>query len=64
MWVRVVRERRLYPTASHRVCVHFLPGLAGPIRRAWGEALIRDGDAVEVPTPPRPNRSSSDASEA
>ena len=54
MWVRVVRERRLYPRAwDRRVFVHYTAGLVVSVRRAWGEAMIRDGDAVEVPTPPR-----------
>jgi hypothetical protein len=57
VWVRIVRERRLFPTADHRVSVHFPEGLVVSVRRAWGETLIRDGDAVEVPTPPRPQRS-------
>jgi hypothetical protein len=58
MWVRITRERRFYPRpGDHRVFVHYLPGLTCSIRRLWGEALIANGDAVEVPAPPRPDRS-------
>lgn len=54
MWVRIVRERRFYPRpGDHRVLIHYTPGLVISIRRSWGEALIADGVAVEVPTPSR-----------
>ena len=53
MWVRIIRERRLYPFAHHRLCVVYRVGSTVPIKRTWGELLIANGDAVEVPTPPR-----------
>lgn len=56
MWVRIVRDRRFYPLPHRRLFVHFLTGQTAPIPRRWGEALIRNGDAVEIETPPRPVR--------
>jgi hypothetical protein len=54
MWVRIIRERRFFPRpGDHRVCIHYKPGLVCSVRRAWGAALIKNGDAVEVPTPAR-----------
>jgi len=53
MWVRIVRERSFYPLPTHRVLIRFRPGEVVSVRRAWGEALIADGDAVLVPTPRR-----------
>ena len=53
MWVRIVQERRFLLPENRKVSIHYKPGLTLSIRRAWGEALIASGDAVEVPTPAR-----------
>ena len=53
MWVRIVQERRFILPENRKVSIHYKPGMTLSIRRAWGEALIANGDAVEVPTPAR-----------
>lgn len=56
MWVRIIRERRFMVPNDQRVWIHYTVGLEISIKRAWGEALIRDGDAVAIPTPARAER--------
>jgi hypothetical protein len=57
MWVRIVRDRRLYPYRHHKVAVEFKAGQVLPIKIAWAEALIANGDAVETARPDQPDRS-------
>lgn len=52
MRVRILRDRRLVP--HRRITVAFREGMEVTVKRSWGEALVRSGDAVELPAPPRP----------
>ena len=41
------------PEHRNRVTVHYTPGLELTVKRAWGAALVANGDAVEIPAPKR-----------
>lgn len=53
MWVRILKDRDFTPTDNRRVTVAYRQGTELPVKRAWGEALIADGDAEEIPSPGR-----------
>jgi hypothetical protein len=56
MWVKIVRDRRFFvPGTNNRVCILYRQGMAVPVKRAWGEQLISDGDAVKHAAPRREN---------
>ncbi|MFN3585185.1 hypothetical protein [Phenylobacterium sp.] len=54
MWVKIIRDRDYTPPDNRRVTVAYKAGWEGPIKRAWGLALVGDGDATEIEAPPRP----------
>lgn len=53
MRVRFVRDRNWTPPEERRISVAYKSGWEGPIKRAWGDQMVADGDCVEIPTPPR-----------
>jgi hypothetical protein len=56
VWVRILRERLLLLPPKHRAAIRYEVGQVVPIRRIWGEQLIADGSAVEVPAQRRQER--------
>jgi hypothetical protein len=54
MWVRILRDRRVRPPGLPRLAIQFRAGTEVLTKRAWGEALVRDGDAEEIEPPRRP----------
>lgn len=53
MRIEVLRDRILTP-ADRRTSVKFKAGWIGTTKRAWGDQLVADGDAVELMSPSRP----------
>jgi len=53
MWVKLLRDRDFTPPDNRRITVAYKEGMQLPIKRAWGELLIADGDAEEIDTPNR-----------
>jgi hypothetical protein len=53
MRIRILRDRRFVPPDSPRMAVQYPKGLECTVKRAWGDALVEDGDAEEIETPSR-----------
>mgnify|MGYP006397047357 CR=1 FL=1 len=53
MHIEVLRDRIL-TLPGRRASVKFKAGWAGATKRAWGDQLVADGDAVELGAPTRP----------
>lgn len=52
MHVRFLRDRNWSPPEERRITVAYKQDMELTVKRAWGEQLVADGDAVEI-TPPR-----------
>lgn len=53
MRIRVLRDRMFTPPGQRRITVAYKTGQELTVKREWGDALVEDGDAVEVDTPAR-----------
>ncbi|HEY1071501.1 hypothetical protein [Brevundimonas sp.] len=53
MHVRILRDRNWTPPEDRRMTVAYKAGWKGPVKRAWGQQLVKDGDAVEISAPAR-----------
>lgn len=53
MRIRIVRDRYFTLPADRRVTVFYREDVEVTIKRAWGDQLVEDGDAEEIPAPPR-----------
>jgi hypothetical protein len=52
MRVRILRDR-IYTPEDRRTSVAYKAGSELTVKREWGERLVADGDAEELPTPRR-----------
>ena len=53
MRIRMNRDRLFTPKEDRRLTYGFKGGQEYTVRRIWGARLVKAGDAVEVPAPPR-----------
>nr|WP_314437608.1 hypothetical protein [uncultured Brevundimonas sp.] len=53
MRVRFLRDRDWTPPENRRITVAYKAGVEETIKRVWGEQMVKDGDAEEIPAPPR-----------
>lgn len=53
MRVRFERDRNWTPPEERRITVAYKQGMELTLKRAWGEQMVKDGDAVEVEPPAR-----------
>jgi hypothetical protein len=54
MRIRMLKTRNWTVPSDRRVTIQYREGKGYPIKRAWGELFVAEGDAVEVATPARP----------
>lgn len=48
MRIRMLRDRDFTPAEDRRVTVAYRAEWAGTVKRAWGEQMVAEGDAVEI----------------
>lgn len=53
MRVRFKRDRNWTPPEERRITVAYKQGMELTIKRAWGEQMVKDGDAEEIDAPRR-----------
>jgi hypothetical protein len=53
MRVKLLRDRDLVPPNEPRITVAYKKGWEGTVKREWGDILVADKNAEEVPAPPR-----------
>ncbi|MGH6979041.1 MAG: hypothetical protein ACRED4_07100 [Brevundimonas sp.] len=53
MRVRMKRTRNFTPPEERRITVKYREKQEYTVKREWGEALVADGDAVEIEPPKR-----------
>ena len=53
MRVRMKRTRNFTPPEERRITVKYREKQEYTVKREWGEALVADGDAVEIDPPAR-----------
>lgn len=53
MRIKMIRTRTFVPPEERRIGVKFLEGQEYTVKRAWGAAIVADGDAKEVRAPRR-----------
>lgn len=51
--IKFIRDRNFTPPEERRITVAYKAGQEYPVKRAWAEAMIADGDAKEVRAPRR-----------
>lgn len=54
MWIEMLRDRNFTPPGDRRITVKYREGRSYPVKRAWGEAMVADGDAKEARAPKKP----------
>lgn len=53
MRVKMLKARSFIPPEERRISVKYLKDGEYTVKREWGEAMVKDGDAKEVKAPPR-----------
>jgi hypothetical protein len=53
MRVSFKRDRDFTPPEERRITVAYKAGTEATVKRAWGEQMVKDGDAEEVEAPAR-----------
>lgn len=53
MRVRFTRNRLWTPPEDRRLTVSYKADMELTVKRAWGEQMVKDGDAEEIETPAR-----------
>lgn len=53
MRISMLNTRNWTPPEDRRQTTKYLAGSDYTVKRSWGRAMVKDGDAVEVPAPPR-----------
>ena len=53
MRVKMLKTRNFTPPEDRRVTFKYRAGQGYTVKRAWGEDMVRRGEAVEVPPPSR-----------
>ena len=48
MRIKLKRTRNFTPPEERRITVKYREGEEYTVKRTWGEAMVKDGDAVEV----------------
>jgi hypothetical protein len=56
MHIRMLKKRNFVPPERRGLTFKYLEGRHYSVKRAWGEAMIARGEAVEVAAPPSPAR--------
>lgn len=64
MHVRFSEDFDFTPPENRQTLLAYKAGYAGPVRRACGEAAIKAGKAVKIPTPSRDGGPGSDLAAA
>ena len=59
MWVKLTADKTFFPPGIHGLCIDYRDGCEYGLRRIWGEALVAEGVAIEIPAPGRPAAKSS-----
>lgn len=54
MRVRFLKNRNWTAPEDRRQTTAYKAGMELTVKRAWGEQMVKDGDAVEIDVPPRP----------
>lgn len=54
MRIVMLRTRNFTPPEDRRISIKYREGCGYTVRRAWGAAMVADGDAREVRPPRRP----------
>ena len=53
MRVRFLKDRDWTPPEDRRITYAYKAGMEETVKRAWGEQMVKDGDAEEIEAPAR-----------
>jgi hypothetical protein len=54
MRIKMLKTHNFVPAEERRMAVKYLDGQEYTVKRAWGEAMVAEGVAKEVKSPPKP----------